>query len=104
MNRIFRSAVFYLVLIVLVIWVFNMYRGSADKPEELPSVNAWVERVESGQIDTAQFQSRDEKVVGDLANDEGKYELYLPTQTIDEYQQLAIENEVQVSADPQQSS
>ena len=104
MNRIFRSAVFYLVLIVLVIWVFNMYRQGADKPEELPSVNDWVQRVESGEIDSAQFLTRDEKVVGDLSGGAGTYEIHLPTDTIDEYQQLAIENEVQVSADPQQGS
>src|SRR3712207_2841421 len=103
MNRIFRSAVFYLLLIVAVVWVFNVYRAGSDKPEEIGSVNQWVDMVESGEVETAQFLTRDEKVVGDLT-DGKKYELFLPKDTIDEYQQVAIDSQVDVSADPQAGS
>jgi cell division protease FtsH len=103
MNRIFRSAIFYLVLIIAVVWVFNLYRASADKPEKLPSVNDWVEKVESGEISSAEFLTKDERVLGTDSNGT-KYEVNLPKDTIDQYQELAIQNNVQVSADPQQGS
>jgi cell division protease FtsH len=103
MNRIFRSAIFYLVLIIAVVWVFNLYRASADKPEKLPSVNDWVEKVEAGEISSAEFLTKDERVLGTDSNGT-KYEVNLPKDTIDEYQELAIQNNVQVSADPQQGS
>ncbi len=101
MNRIFRSAVFYLVLIVAVVWVFNLYRANADKPEQLNSVNEWVQMVEDGDIASAEFLTKDEKVVGDLASGDARYELNLPKDTIDEYQQIAIDADVAVNADPQ---
>jgi cell division protease FtsH len=103
MNRIFRSAIFYLVLIIAVVWVFNLYRASADKPEKLPSVNDWVEKIESGEISSAEFLTKDERVLGTDSNGT-KYEVNLPKDTIDQYQELAIQNNVQVSADPQQGS
>jgi cell division protease FtsH len=103
MNRIFRSAIFYLVLIIAVVWVFNLYRASADRPEKLESVNQWVTLVEDGDISSAEFLTKDEKVLGTTSAG-SKYEVNLPKDTIDEYQELAIQNNVQVSADPQQGS
>ena len=106
MNRIFRSAVFYLVLIIAVVWVFNLYRASADKPAQLESVNEWVTMVESDAITSAKFLTKDEKVVGECACADGatEYEVFLPKDTIDNYSQLAQDQGVQVSADPQQGS
>jgi cell division protease FtsH len=103
MNRILRSALFYLFLILAVVWVFNLYRQSADRPEELASVNAWVELVESGDVASAEFLNKDEKVTGDLTNGD-TYEVNLPKDTTSDYSTLAIENGVDVSADPQQGS
>ena len=103
MNRIFRSAIFYLVLIIAVVWVYNLYRASADRPTTLDSVNEFVSRVESGGIASAKFMTKDEKVVGDLA-DGGKYELFLVTDTLDDLSQVAIDSGVEVSADPQAGS
>ena len=105
MNRIFRSAVFYLILIVAVVWVFNLYRANSDQPEEIASVNDWVELVEADPplVKTAEFLSKDEKVVGEKT-DGSKYELFLPRDTVDEYQELARSNGVQISADPQAGS
>jgi cell division protease FtsH len=103
MNRIFRSAVFYLILIVAVVWVFSLYRNSADQPQRLESVNQWEDMVEEGQIATAKFLSKDEKVVGEDARQE-KYEVFLPKDTVDSAAQFAKLNGVQVSADPQQGS
>ena len=63
MNRIFRSAVFYLILIIAVVWVFNLYRASADKPRELESVNDFVSKIEDD-VTTATFLiTNDEEVV-----------------------------------------
>ena len=105
MNRIFRSAVFYLILIIAVVWVFNLYRASADKPQELTSVNEFVTMVDDGTISTAKFLTKDEKVVGDCACESSDhYEVYLPKDTVDNYAELAQESGVQVSADPQQGS
>jgi len=100
MNRIFRSAVFYLVLIILVVWVYNLYRASSSKPETL-TVNDFVTRLEGREIESVKFLTR-EKGVGDLASGEdARFEVYLPHDTIDEYQQIALDNDVTVQADPQ---
>ncbi|HWC13023.1 MAG TPA: ATP-dependent zinc metalloprotease FtsH [Actinomycetota bacterium] len=103
MNRIFRSAVFYLVLVIAVVWVYNLYRAQAEKPVKIESVNDFIEMTERGDILTAKFFSRDEKVVGDL-RDGGTYELFLVTETLDDLSAAAIENDVEVSADPQLGS
>ena len=104
MNRIFRSAIFYLVLIIAVVWVYNLYRASADRPTTLSSVNEFVEMVEGGEILSAKFLTKDEKVVGELAGGDGKYELFLVTDTLDDLSQIAIDSGVEVSADPQTGS
>jgi cell division protease FtsH len=85
MNRIFRSAVFYLVLIIAVVWVFNLVRNQSAQPETIESVNEWRAAVEAGDIAT-------------------EYELFVPKDTVDDNAQLALENEVDVSADPQRGS
>jgi cell division protease FtsH len=103
MNRVFRSAVFYLVLIILVVWAYNLYRASADKPIVIGSVNEWVEQVEGGEISSAKFMTKDEKVTGETLN-ATKYELFLVTDTLDELSQIAMDNGVEVSADPQAGS
>ncbi|CAN5585652.1 ATP-dependent zinc metalloprotease FtsH [soil metagenome] len=103
MNRIFKSAIFYLVLIIAVVWVINAYRQGADKPEEIASVNQWVEMVGAGEIASAEFLTVDEKVIGELS-DGREYELNVPKDTVDDYQQIAIDNDVPVTADPQRGS
>ena len=103
MNRIFKSAITYLVLVIAVVWIYNLYRASSNKIEAMGSVNEWIERVESGDVDTALFLSKSEMVKGET-NSGGKYQLSLPTETIDEYQELAIDNGVEVTADPQEGS
>ena len=103
MNRIFRSAIFYLVLIIAVVWVYNLYRASADRPTTLNSVNEFVEMVQGSDIASAKFLTKDEKVVGELAGG-GKYELFLVTDTLDDLSQIAIDSGVDVSADPQTGS
>ena len=103
MNRIFRSAIFYLVLIVAVVWVFNLYRGTADRPQKLETVNEFLAMVEEGDVKSAQFLNKDEKVVGELTNGD-KYEVNLPLGTVDEYQEQLLDAKVDVSADPQQGS
>ncbi|MDQ3766082.1 MAG: ATP-dependent zinc metalloprotease FtsH, partial [Actinomycetota bacterium] len=104
MNRIFRSAIFYLVLIIAVVWVFNIYRQSAQGPEQIESVNTWVGMVEDKDIDTAKFLTKDEKVIGDLSDGTGQYEVFLPHDTVDEFANFARKNDVDVSADPQMGS
>src|SRR5918992_1992322 len=103
MNRIFRSAIFYLILIIAVVWIFQLYRGTADQPEQLRSVNQFEEMVEAGEVDTAKFLTKDEKVVGTL-NDGRQFEVFLPKDTVDETAEFAKANDVDVSADPQQGS
>ena len=78
--------------------------ASAEKPQEIGSVNDWVTMVENGDIATAKFQTKDEKVVGELSDGERKYEVFLPKDTVDEYSDLAVQAEVEVSADPQTGS
>jgi cell division protease FtsH len=103
MNRIFRSAIFYLVLIIAVVWVFNIYRNTADSPTKLDSINEWTEDVKNQRVATAKFLTKDEKVVGTF--DSGRsYEVFLPKDTIDTYSNLAMANGVEVSADPQAGS
>ncbi|MBK5226889.1 MAG: ATP-dependent zinc metalloprotease FtsH [Actinobacteria bacterium] len=103
MNRIFRSAIFYLILIIAVVWVFQLYRGGADRPQQLESVNQWHGLIEDSQVDTAKFLTKEESVQGELA-DGTSYELFLPTGTVAEHSEFAREAGVDVSADPQQGS
>jgi len=103
MNRTFRNSIFYLLLIIVVVWVIATYQNNADKPEEIASVNQWVEMVEAGDIESAEFLTVDEKVTGKLGSG-GDYELHVPKDTIDEYQRIALENDVAVTADPQRGS
>ena len=103
MNRIFRSAVFYVILIFLIVWVFNLYRDNADKPEELSSVNDFVAALDAREIKSAEFLTKDEKIVGEFAGG-GRYEVNLPTGTVPEYAELAMDQNVPVSADPQQGN
>jgi len=103
MNRTFRNSIFYLVLIIVVIWVITAYQRNAQKPEEIASVNQWVSMVESGEVETAEFLTVDEKVTGELS-DGREYELHLPKDTIAEYQLVATQNDVPVTADPQRGS
>jgi cell division protease FtsH len=104
LNRVFRSAVFYLILVIAVVWLFNFYRASSDAPRQLESVNTFEQMLQDGQISSAEFLTRDEKAVGELAGGEGRYEIYLPHGTIDNFQALAREVNVQVTADPQTGS
>jgi cell division protease FtsH len=103
MNRIFRSAIFYLVLIVAVVWVFNLYRSNADGPEEIGSVNEFEAMIEASEIRSAKFLTEDEKVVGFQA-DGNQFELYLPHGTVDNWAAMAQQEGVEVSADPQSGS
>ncbi|CAN5540746.1 ATP-dependent zinc metalloprotease FtsH [soil metagenome] len=102
MNRIFRSAIFYLVLIIAVVWVFNIYRNSSNAPEQLGSVNEWVDRLDSD-VANAKFLTKDEKVVGEFT-DGSTYEVFLPHDTIDEYAAQTVEAEIPTTADPQAGS
>ena len=105
MNRIFRSAVFYLVLVIAVVWVFNLYRASTDSPEVLKSVNDFQAMIDEESITSAKFLTKDEKVIGECACEKSeKYELFLPKDTIDEWADYAQDAGVAVSADPQQGS
>jgi cell division protease FtsH len=104
MNRIFRSAIFYLVLIIAVVWIFNLYRASTQRPDRLQSVNEFVAKIESGQIATAKFLTKDEKAVGEYSDGDGRYEIFLPKDTIPRYSDLAESSDVQISADPQAGS
>ncbi|HWL64908.1 MAG TPA: hypothetical protein VNP73_02945, partial [Actinomycetota bacterium] len=87
MNRILRSAIFYLILIIAVVAIFNFYRDSVDSPQVLESVNDFQSRMETGTITTAKFLTKDEKVVGDCECDEGatKFEVFVPKDTVDDW-------------------
>ncbi len=103
MNRILRSAVLYLVLIIAAVWAWQLYHESAQSPQPISSVNQWVQEVRSGDVKTAKFLNKDEKVVGKLANGQS-YEVALPADTVGRYSKLAMQHDVSVEADPQTSS
>ena len=103
MNRIFRSAVFYLILVIAVVWVFNAYRNSSEKPVQISSVNEWVDLVHQDQVASAKFLTKDEKVTGELSTQRA-YEVSLPKDTIPHYSQIAEKAKVPVTADPQAGS
>ncbi|HEV2756896.1 MAG TPA: ATP-dependent zinc metalloprotease FtsH [Actinomycetota bacterium] len=103
MNRIFRSVIFYIILIFAVVWVFNIYRDNSDRPKQLESVNDFVAAIEENEVRTAEFLTKDEKVVGEFVTG-GRYEVFLPHDTVDDYADVAQDAGVKVSADPQQGS
>ena len=102
MNRVFRSAIFYLLLIIAVVFVFNMYRSSAGKPQEL-DVTRFNEALTSGDIDEVEFLTNDEKAVGEMNGE--PFEVFLPKDTIDDFWETAKDQEgLTVRADPQRGS
>jgi cell division protease FtsH len=103
MNRIFRSAIFYLFLIIAVVWVFQLYRGASDRPVEISSVNDLRVQVEANEVASAEFLNKDEKLVGEL-QDGRKFEITLPTGTVPELARFLEGNDVPVSANSQQGS
>jgi cell division protease FtsH len=103
MNRIFRSFVLYVVIIMVAVWGFTAYRDSAQAPQQLTSVNEWVQKVKSGDVKTAKFLNKDQKVEGTLSNG-NTYDVSLPDQTIQHYSNLALDKNVIVEADSQNGS
>ena len=83
--------------------MFQFYRNAAEAPQELSSVNDFVEKIDNGEIASAQFLTRSEKVVGELSNG-NTYELFLPHGTIDNFANQARDASVPVTADPEQGS
>ena len=103
MNRVFRSAIFYLVLIIAVVWVFNLYRAGADKPEEL-DVTRFNQMLVDGEIKEVEFLTKDEKAVG-LLSEGQRFEVYLPKDTIDDFWEAAKDQSgIVVRANPQVGS
>ncbi|HYN37442.1 MAG TPA: ATP-dependent zinc metalloprotease FtsH [Actinomycetota bacterium] len=103
MNRVFRSAIFYLVLIIAVVWVFNLYRSTSGQPTEL-DVTKFNHSLTSGEIASVKFLNKDEKVVGEL-NGGQQFEVFLPKDTIDDFWEDAkSQSGLAVSADPQTGS
>jgi cell division protease FtsH len=102
MNRVFRSAIFYLLLVVAVIWVFNLYRANADRPEEM-DVTGFEQQLTEGDVKSVEFLTKDEKAVGEL-EDGTRYEVFLPKDTVDDFWELARDEDVAISADPQAGS
>ena len=103
MNRVFRSAIFYLVLIIAVVWVFNLYRSTSGQPEELDVTRFNEELTTGDSIASLKFLNKDEKVVGEF-EDGTTFEVNLPKDTIDDFWEDAKASETSVSADPQTGS
>jgi len=102
MNRVFRSAIFYLLLIVAVVWVFNLYRANADAPQEM-DVTDFEQALTDGNVKSVEFLTKDEKAVGEL-DDNSRYEVFLPKDTVDDFWEIARDEDVAISADPQAGS
>jgi cell division protease FtsH len=102
MNRVFRSAIFYLLLIVAVVWVFNLYRANADAPEEM-DVTDFEQSLTEGDVKNVEFLTKDEKAVGEL-EDGTRYEVFLPKDTVDDFWEIARTEDVAISANPQAGS
>ena len=103
MNRVFRSAIFYLILVIAVVWVFNLYRANADRPKEL-TVTQFDQLLQSGELSEVEFMTKDEKAVGEITGGE-PFEVFLPKDTIDDFWEEARgEGDVEVKADPQAGS
>ena len=102
MNRVFRSAIFYLVLIIAVVWVFNLYRANAEAPLEM-SVTEFNSALVDGDISSVEFLTKDEKAVGEVNGE--PFEVFLPKDTIDDFWETAKDQEgLEVTADPQAGS
>ncbi|MDQ3955806.1 MAG: ATP-dependent zinc metalloprotease FtsH [Actinomycetota bacterium] len=103
MNRVFRSAIFYLILFIAVVWVFNLYRSKADQPVEL-SVTKFDQELQEGNISTVEFLTKDEKAVGEF-EDGDAFEVFLPKDTIDDFwNDTRDQSDIAVKADPQGGS
>ena len=103
MNRVFRSAIFYLILFIAVVWVFNLYRAGADRPKEL-SVTQFDQDLQEGNISKVEFLTKDEKAVGEFEGGD-TFEVFLPKDTIDDFwDETRAQSDIVVEADPQAGS
>jgi cell division protease FtsH len=91
-----------LLLIVAVVWVFNIYRTSSNQPEEM-DVTGFEQALTEGGVKNVEFLTKDEKAVGEL-DDGSRYEVFLPKDTVDDFWEIAREKDVAISADPQAGS
>jgi cell division protease FtsH len=103
MNRVFRSAIFYLILFIAVVWVFNLYRANADQPKEL-SVTQFDQELQEGNISKVEFLTNDEKAVGEFQGGD-EFEVFLPKDTIDDFwNETRDQTDIVVNANPQKGS
>ncbi|MES4792512.1 MAG: cell division protein FtsH [Chloroflexota bacterium] len=103
MNRIFRSAAFYVVaaLVVLVV-VSNLLKGG-DKVTRL-SLSDFERRVAAGEVRTATIHDKDDVVKGELA-DGTRYRVTYPSEYADELtKELRARDDLKLEVDRQRES
>src|SRR3990170_1923045 len=97
LQKLFKSAGFYLVLIILIIFVVNTY---FNKPEQIKNVrfDQFVEDVNSGKIKEVKLLDRDHIVQGEY-QDNVKFEANFPANY--DISKLLLANKVRINTDPQ---
>ena len=103
MNRIFRSAAFYIVVaLVLLVVASNVLKGGSDT-EDL-SLSEFRTRVRGAAIATAEIQDKDNEIKGELRNGR-KYKVSYPAEFADELTgELQEQGDVKVTVDRQKES
>ncbi len=65
MNRIIRSAGFYFLILILVLFLFQSFMGTEPKPTEL-AFNDFSAKLQAGEIETALIKNKDKVIQGKL--------------------------------------
>ena len=103
-RRIFRGPVVYLLVVLAALWLFLAFATRTPQATRL-NLARFQNEVASGNVLTATFLERDQKVVGRLVN-EKPYETTYPQQYQDTLTAKILDspNAISVSTDPQNGS
>src|SRR2546427_163604 len=103
MNRIFRSAAFYVVVALVLLVVASNLLKSGAKTERL-SLSDFESRLAAGQVRSAEILDKDNELKGELKNDK-KYKVSYPAQYSDELtKELQDHKDVETKVDPQKQN
>ncbi|MGH2739250.1 MAG: ATP-dependent zinc metalloprotease FtsH [Actinomycetota bacterium] len=101
-RRLFRGPLLYLLLVLGALWFFLNFASRGPEPTQL-SFTQLEQLAAEGDVATATFLERDQRVEGELASGD-RYVATYPTEYQDELTASLKEAGIEVAADPQKGS
>ena len=100
MRKIVRSAGFYFLILILILFLAQSFLGSQPKPKEY-ALNTFLKRLEAGEVSEVLIKNQDHIIEGELKNGEKFTVTYEENYDITE---KLIDKDVITKVDPQKES